>query len=211
MLDKSSVASIDRNLVLEAVRVAEAAALAASREMGRGDERAADRAAMEAMRAALNTLTIDGTIVIGREEPDESDMLCTGEKVDANRGGSPIDIALDPLEGVAICSKGGQNALACVSGQKMQGRLLLRNDDERARAHRRSITDFIRKYVLCEMVRRDISSPPPGPPMALCWQGRHRFKGGATTHTIAISAKSGTLKTIKARHRLKPVDDIFGK
>jgi fructose-1,6-bisphosphatase II / sedoheptulose-1,7-bisphosphatase len=104
---------MDRNLALEAVRVTEAAALAASRLMGRGDEKAADQAAVDAMRQALNGLSIDGTVVIGEGERDEAPMLFIGEKVGA--GGPPIDIALDPLEGTTITAKGGPNALAVIA------------------------------------------------------------------------------------------------
>ena len=89
---------MDRNLALEAVRVTEAAALSASRWMGRGDEKAADQAAVDAMRAALNSLSIAGTVVIGEGERDEAPMLYIGEKVGTGNG-PPIDIALDPLEG----------------------------------------------------------------------------------------------------------------
>ena len=104
---------MDRNLALEAVRVTEAAALAASRLMGRGDEKAADQAAVDAMRRALNDLPIDGTVVIGEGERDEAPMLYIGEKVGA--GGQKIDIALDPLEGTTITAKGGTNALAVIA------------------------------------------------------------------------------------------------
>ncbi|MDX1711862.1 MAG: class II fructose-bisphosphatase [Rhodovibrionaceae bacterium] len=104
---------MERNLALDAVRVTEAAALAASRLMGRGDEKAADQAAVNAMREALNALPIDGTVVIGEGERDEAPMLYIGEKVGS--GGKAIDIALDPLEGTTITAKGGQNALAVVA------------------------------------------------------------------------------------------------
>ena len=105
--------TMDRNLALEAVRVTEAAALAASRLMGRGDEKEADQAAVDAMRRALNNLEIDGTVVIGEGERDEAPMLYIGEKV--GNGGPKIDIALDPLEGTTITAKGGPNALAVVA------------------------------------------------------------------------------------------------
>ena len=105
---------MDRNLALEAVRVTEAAALAASRLMGRGDEKAADQVAVDAMRAALNSLTIQGTVVIGEGERDEAPMLYIGEKV-GNGEGPVIDIALDPLEGTTITAKGLTNALSVVA------------------------------------------------------------------------------------------------
>ena len=104
---------LDRNLALEAARVTEAAALACSRHIGRGDERAADRAAVDAMRRALGALPIDGTVVIGEGERDEAPMLYIGEKV--GRGGPKVDIALDPLEGTTICATGGADALAVIA------------------------------------------------------------------------------------------------
>jgi fructose-1,6-bisphosphatase II / sedoheptulose-1,7-bisphosphatase len=107
---------LDRVLVLEMVRVTEAAAIAASNLIGRGDEKAADAAAVEAMRAALNELAMDGTVVIGEGERDEAPMLFIGEKVGSAQGTGPrIDIALDPLEGTTITAKAGPNALAVLA------------------------------------------------------------------------------------------------
>ena len=106
--------SMDRNLALEAVRVTESAALAASKTVGRGDEKAADAAAVDAMREALNTLSMQGTVVIGEGERDEAPMLYIGETV-GNGTGPVLDIALDPLEGTTITAKGGQNALAVLA------------------------------------------------------------------------------------------------
>ncbi|WP_374942344.1 class II fructose-bisphosphatase [Sphingomonas sp.] len=105
---------LDRVLVLEMVRVTEAAAIAASTLVGRGDEKAADAAAVEAMRAALNTLDMDGTVVIGEGERDEAPMLFIGEKVGTGNG-PKIDIALDPLEGTTICATAGPNSLAVLA------------------------------------------------------------------------------------------------
>ncbi len=100
---------LDRVLVLEMVRVTEAAAIAAAKLIGRGDEKAADAAAVEAMRAALNALYMDGTVVIGEGERDEAPMLFIGEKVGSAIGTGPrIDIALDPLEGTTITAKAGR-------------------------------------------------------------------------------------------------------
>jgi fructose-1,6-bisphosphatase II / sedoheptulose-1,7-bisphosphatase len=105
--------TMDRNLALEVARVTEAAALASSRLMGRGDEKAADQAAVDAMRRSLNGLAIDGVVVIGEGERDEAPMLYIGEKVGS--GGPRVDIALDPLEGTTITAKGGNNALSVVA------------------------------------------------------------------------------------------------
>jgi fructose-1,6-bisphosphatase II / sedoheptulose-1,7-bisphosphatase len=109
-------APLDRVLVLEMVRVVECAAIAASKLIGRGDEEAADAAAVEAMRAALNELPFEGTIVIGEGERDEAPMLYIGEKVGKAAKDAPqIDIALDPLEGTTITAKAGPNALAVLA------------------------------------------------------------------------------------------------
>src|SRR5271154_3722963 len=103
----------DRNLALELVRVTEAAAIAASRWIGRGKKNEADGAAVEAMRKAFDTVAIDGTVVIGEGEMDEAPMLYIGEKV--GQGGPAMDIAVDPLEGTSITAKGGPNAIATVA------------------------------------------------------------------------------------------------
>jgi fructose-1,6-bisphosphatase II / sedoheptulose-1,7-bisphosphatase len=105
---------LDRSLVMEAVRVTEAAALAAWAQVGRGDEKAADQAAVDAMRNALNELAVDGLIVIGEGERDEAPMLYIGEKV--GKGGGPrIDIALDPLEGTTLTAKAMANACSVMA------------------------------------------------------------------------------------------------
>jgi len=309
---------MDRNLALEAVRVTEAAALAASRLMGRGDEKAADQAAVDAMRRALNDLTIDGTVVIGEGERDEAPMLYIGERVGA--GGPKIDIALDPLEGTTITAKGGSNALAviamaeeggflhapdvymdkiavgadlpegvvdldrspadnlaalagakgvavadlvvcildrprhedligavrdagsriqliqdgdvsgviatsrpdsgidiymgsggapegvlaaaalrCIGGQ-FQGRLLFRNDDERARAQRIGIEDLNRKYDLLELASGDVMFAATGVTSGTMLRGVRRFAGGGYTHSMIMRSKSGTVRTVEAWH-----------
>jgi fructose-1,6-bisphosphatase II / sedoheptulose-1,7-bisphosphatase len=105
---------LDRSLVMEAVRVTEAAAIAAWELAGRGDEKAADQAAVDAMRTALNELPIDGVIVIGEGERDEAPMLYIGEKVGKGTG-HRIDIALDPLEGTTLTAKAMANALAVMA------------------------------------------------------------------------------------------------
>ncbi|MDD3371390.1 MAG: class II fructose-bisphosphatase [Alphaproteobacteria bacterium] len=104
----------DKNLAIELVRVSEAAALSASLLVGRGDEKAADQVAVNAMRRALNILDIEGTVVIGEGERDEAPMLYIGEKVGTGNG-PKVDIALDPLEGTSITARGGSNALAVVA------------------------------------------------------------------------------------------------
>jgi fructose-1,6-bisphosphatase II / sedoheptulose-1,7-bisphosphatase len=311
-------ATMDRNLALEAVRVTEAAALAASRLMGRGDEKAADQAAVDAMRKALNGLTIDGTVVIGEGERDEAPMLYIGEKVGTGQG-PKIDIALDPLEGTTITAKGGQNALAVIAmaeaggflnapdvymdkiaighgygevvdldevpatnlknlgkakktdvsdlvvcildrprhaeliakvreagarimlisdgdvsgviatsrpdsgvdiymgsggapegvlaaaalrciGGHMQGRLLFRNDDERSRAHKWGVTDLNRKYALLDLAHGEVMFAATGVTSGSMLDGVRRFSGGATTQSIIMRSKTGTVRVIDATH-----------
>ena len=104
---------LDRAFALEAVRVTEAAAIAAAEFIGRGDEHAADRATVEAMRKTFNFLPINGTVMIGEGERDEAPMLYIGEKVGS--GGVEVDIALDPLEGTALTAKALPNALAVMA------------------------------------------------------------------------------------------------
>ncbi len=315
----TSTQKMDRNLALEAVRVTEAAALAASRLMGRGDERAADQVAVDAMRNALNSLDIAGTVVIGEGERDEAPMLYIGEKVGTGKGPN-IDIALDPLEGTTITAKGLTNALAvvamaeeggflnspdvymdkiavggglpdgivdldnepsenlrnlakakgcqvedlvacildrprhqdlikkvrdsgarimlitdgdisgvmatseassgvdiylgsggapegvlaasalrCIGGQ-MQGRLIFRNDDERLRAERCGITDFNRKYSMLDLAHGDVMFAATGVTNGTMLRGVRRFSGGATTHSMVMRSKSGTVRYIEAHH-----------
>ncbi len=309
---------MDRNLALEAVRVTEAAALAASRFMGRGDERAADQAAVNAMREALASLSIDGTVRIGEGERDQAPMLYIGEKVGA--GGPPIDIAVDPLEGTTITAKGGQNALAVLAmgqegsflnapdtymdkiavgaglpegvvdldetpevnlatlaeakqmevsdlvvcildrprhaelisrireagarivligdgdvsgviatsrsdsgvdmywgvggapegvlaaaalrsiGGQFQGRLVFRNDDERERALRCGITDFDRKYDLHDLAGGDVMFAATGVTDGNMLKGVRRFAGGASTHSVVMRSKTGTVRIVDATH-----------
>ncbi|MCH7711119.1 MAG: class II fructose-bisphosphatase [Proteobacteria bacterium] len=310
---------MDRNLALEAVRVTEAAALSASLLMGRGDEKAADQAAVDAMRKALNSLSIDGTVVIGEGERDEAPMLFIGERVGTGDG-PKIDIALDPLEGTTITARGGQNALSVIAmaaeggflnapdvymdkiavgvdvpdgvvdldeepgvnlknlaqamkvdianivvcildrprhaeliakvreagaritlisdgdvsgviatsqpdsgvdiyvgiggapegvlaaaalqciGGFMQGRLLFRNDDERGRASNCGISDFDRKYELDDMASGDVMFATTGVTDGAMLDGVRRFKDGATTHSIIMRSKTGTVRKIKTEH-----------
>lgn len=109
--------TLNNNLAMDMVRVTEAAALASSKWVGKGDEKAADQAAVTAMRSVLNKLNIDAEVVIGEGERDEAPMLFIGEKV-GNKQGPQLDIALDPLEGTAITAQGGRNALAVIAAAK---------------------------------------------------------------------------------------------
>ncbi|MFS4459841.1 class II fructose-bisphosphatase [Bdellovibrio sp. HCB2-146] len=107
---------MDRNLALEFVRVTEAAALASARWVGRGEEKPADAAAVDAMRKAFDIIRMDGTVVIGEGERDEAPMLYIGEKVGAKSDDAPsLDIALDPLEGTTICATGGVGSISVIA------------------------------------------------------------------------------------------------
>ena len=104
----------DRNLALDLARVTEAAALAAARWMGRGDKNAADQAAVDAMRLILNTIDMDGVIVIGEGEKDEAPMLYNGEHLGQDQG-LQVDIAVDPIDGTTLTATGGPGALSVVA------------------------------------------------------------------------------------------------
>jgi fructose-1,6-bisphosphatase II / sedoheptulose-1,7-bisphosphatase len=321
MMSMAKSMTMDRNLALEVVRVTEAAALSAATLMGRGDEKAADQAAVDAMRRALNSLAIEGTVVIGEGERDEAPMLFIGEKVGS--GGPKVDIALDPLEGTTITAKGGHNALAvvamaaeggflnapdvymekiavgvglpegvidldakpeqnlrelakarkvevsdivacildrprhaeliarvrsagarimlisdgdvsgviatsrpdsgvdiylgsggapegvlaaaalrCIGGQ-MQGRLMFRNDDERARAKKWGVTDLNRKYGMLDMAKGDVMFAATGVTDGAMLRGVRRSRAGATTHSMVMRSKTGTVRIIEAQHNFE--------
>ena len=331
--DTSSGNSVlDRMLVMEMVRVTEAAAIAASRLVGRGDEKAADAAAVEAMREAFDTLYMDGTVVIGEGERDEAPMLYIGEKVGSATGpghedAPRIDIALDPLEGTTITAKAGPNSLAvlaaaeegcllnapdvymqkiavgpgyppdviqlersarenveavaaakgvepadiivcvldrprhgdliaelraigcgvvligdgdvagviattdqettidmymgeggapegvlaaaalrCVGGQ-FNGRLVFRNDDERARAAKWGIEDLDRVYKLEDLARGDVIFAATGVTDGSLLEGVKRLKRPdgtrvMTTESVVMRASSGTVRWVKGEHRI---------
>src|ERR671916_1982500 len=107
-------AAIDRNLALELVRATEAAALAASRHLGRGDKNLVDQAAVDAMRPVLNTISMRATVVIGEGEKDEAPMLYNGEEI-GDGTGPELDFAVDPVDGTTLTAKSLPNALAIVA------------------------------------------------------------------------------------------------
>ncbi len=113
---------MDRNFALEFVRVTEMAALAAARYMGRGDEKAADQAAVDSMRRMLNSIQFNGVVVIGEGERDEAPMLYIGEKVGTGHG-EKLELALDPLEGTSICARGSNNSISVIAVAE-EGKLL---------------------------------------------------------------------------------------
>src|SRR6266511_2359712 len=114
---------IPEDLPLEFVRVVERAAIAAARTMGQGDRKFADQVAVEAMRKEMETVDIDGTIVIGEGERDEAPMLFIGEKVGSGGAGTPVDIAVDPLEGTNLCATGAANAITVLAASEKGGLL----------------------------------------------------------------------------------------
>ncbi len=113
---------MERSFTLEIVRVTESAAIAAAKLRGRGDEKSADQAAVDAMRTALNSMSMDGKVVIGEGERDEAPMLYIGEKVGTGNG-PQVDIALDPLEGTTLCAKAMPNSLAVLAMSEAGGML----------------------------------------------------------------------------------------
>src|SRR4051812_46643324 len=122
--DFKTGANMDRNLALEVVRVTEMAAIASARLMGRGNKDESDQVAVDAMRKAFDSLQIDGTVVIGEGERDEAPMLYIGERVGKmGPGTTPVDIALDPLEGTNLCAYGRPGAISVVA-MGMRGNLL---------------------------------------------------------------------------------------
>ncbi len=312
--------NLDRMFTLELARVTEAAAIAASRLVGRGDERAADQATVDAMRRALNTLDFEGTVVIGEGERDEAPMLFIGEKVGTGRG-PKIDIALDPLEGTTLTAKAMENALAvvalaqggsllhapdvymdkiaigggyppdlvdldaepienievlakakgvpvaeitacvldrprhaelieklriagasihlipdgdiagvihttdpstgidiyigqggapegvlaaaalrCIGGQ-MQGRLVFRNKEERARAEKAGITNFDTKYSMLDMASGDVMFAATGVTDGSMLDGIHLHGDKISTHTVVMRSLTGTVRWIRAQHQ----------
>ncbi len=116
----SDLSKVDRNLAMEAVRVTEAAAIAAVRLMGGGDERAADQAAVEAMHGALNNMIMDGTVRIGEGVQSDAEKLFTGERVGTGDG-PKVDVAIVPLEGKSIVARGGPNALSVIAMAEQGG------------------------------------------------------------------------------------------
>ena len=191
---------MDRNLALEVVRVTEAAALAASLQMGRGDERMADQVAVDAMRNALNSLDIAGTVVIGEGERDEAPMLFIGEEVGTGDG-PKIDIALDPLEGTTITAKGLTNSLAVIAMAEHDGFLnspdvYMERSPSGADYRKASSISIKSRRKPCESCqgegrgrrgRRRLYPGSPAPPRAYqesprCWRpnhadyGRRRFR-----------------------------------
>jgi fructose-1,6-bisphosphatase class II len=114
---------MESDLSLEFLRVVEQAAIACAHTMGQGDRHGSDQAAVQAMRKELDTVPIDGTIVIGEGERDEAPMLFIGEKVGRGSGSTPVDIAVDPLEGTNLCATGAANAIAVLAASEQGGLL----------------------------------------------------------------------------------------
>ena len=157
----------DRNLALELVRVTEAAALSCARWVGRGDKEAADQAAVDAMRAMLDTVAMAGVVVIGEGEKDEAPMLFNGEEV--GNGNPRVDVAVDPLEGTRLTSVGQPNAIAVIAvaergTMSFPGRRLC-TSTSRGRARWRSVIDITARLRRTSRARprRRASSRPTSP------------------------------------------------
>ena len=154
----------DRNLALELVRVTEAAAMGAGRWIGRGDKNAADQAAVDAMRAMLDTVAMSGVVVIGEGEKDEAPMLYNGEEV-GEGGGPEVDVAVDPLEGTRLTALGQPNAIAVIAAvgarlDVLSRRRRLHGEDRRRR--RRDRRDRHQRLADGERERRREGEGPQG-------------------------------------------------
>src|SRR5947208_703072 len=203
----------DRNLAMELVRVTEAAALAASRWVGRGDKEGADGAAVDAMRIILDSVPMDGVVVIGEGEKDEAPMLYNGERIG---DGSPpeTDIAVDPVEGTSLTASGiggtpeggiAAAAMKCMGGE-LQGRLWPQNDAERAAAIAAGY-DLDRVLSTDDLVRGDncffaVTGITDGDVL----KGVHYDSQGATTQSLVMRSRSGTVRLVDARHKLEKLD-----
>src|SRR5438270_737465 len=182
----------DRNLALDLVRVTEAAAMAASRWMGRGDKEGADRAAVDAMRIVLQTVAMDGVVVIGEGEKDEAPMLFNGERI--GDGTPPMTvITVDPLE--------------CMGGE-MQTRLWPRNDEERGVAVSAGY-DIDAVLGIDDLIKSDnCFFAATGVTDGELLRGVHFDGRGATTQSLVMRSKSGTVRRIEARHRLEKLQEF---
>src|SRR2546427_629946 len=214
---------MERNLAMELVRVTEAAALASARLMGRGDEMAADVAAIEAMRKAFDAIAIDGTVAIGEGAEDAMPKLYVGERVGTGLGPA-TDVALDALEGAAICAAGGYNALSviaillgvggapqgvraaafllCVGGE-MQARLKPRNEYEAGELRKVGLFDLQRKYRLEELASGSVMCAATGITPGDYLQGVRYVKGGAVTNSVVMRSATRTVRFIEAHHRFE--------
>src|SRR3989344_4810877 len=143
---------MDRNYAMEFVRVTEAAAIASARWMGKGDEKAADQAAVTAMRKGFSTIDFRGRVVIGEGERDEAPMLYIGEEGGTGKG-ARLDLALDPLEGTTICAHGGYNSISVIAVAE-EGHFL-------------HAPDTYMEKIACGPDARGAASPPPAAPPKL--------------------------------------------
>src|SRR5204863_115737 len=166
------------------------AALAGSRWMGRGDKNAADGAAVDAMRLMLDTVSVDGVVVIGEGEKDEAPMLYNGERV--GTGEPPaVDIAVDPIDGTRLLSRGGA----------IQGRLWPRNDDERNRAIDAGY-DLSRVLTTNDLVSGDdVFFAATGVTDGYLLDGVRTVPDGAITESLVMRSRSGTIRTVRSEHR----------
>src|SRR5438270_491729 len=201
----------DRNLAMELVRVTEAAALAASRWMGRGDKEGADGAAVDAMRVVLGTVAMDGIVVIGEGEKDEAPMLYNGENIG---DGTPpsVDIAVDPIDGTTLTSLGRGNALAVIAMSERgtmfnpgpcvyMEKIAVGPEAAGAIDINRSPTENLED--VAKAVGRDVRDLTAGITDGELLHGVHYDSRGATTESLVMRSKSGTVRSIDARHRLR--------
>jgi fructose-1,6-bisphosphatase/sedoheptulose 1,7-bisphosphatase-like protein len=229
---------IGRDFALELVRVTEAAALAAGRWMGRGQKESADQAAVDAMRTVLNTIPMDGVVVIGEGAKDKAPMLFEGEHLGcANE--PKTDIAVDPIDGTRLLSQGMANSIATLAvaergtgidvlmgiggapeavvaacalrclGGGMQCKLWPRNDEERAAVEEHDL-DVERVLTAEDLVHgHDVFFAATGITDGELLKGVHYFGDGASTESIVMRSRTGTIRRVDALHRPSKLD-LYG-
>src|SRR5437763_1199461 len=212
----------DRNLALELVRVTEAAALGAGRWIGRGDKEAADQAAVDGMRAILDTVSMAGAVVIGEGEKDEAPMLYNGEEVGDGRGPAgdvaPAIAAAQPQTGVDLLMGIGGTpegviaaaALKCVGGG-VQGKLWPRNDEERSELVNAGF-DLDRVLTTDDLVSGDdVFVAATGVTTGALLRGVRYTPEGAVTDSIVMRSRSGTVRRVEATHAFDKLERFSGR
>src|SRR3954451_9427494 len=211
----------DRNLALELVRVTEAAAMAAGRWVGRGDKNGADGVAVNAMRTLISTVGMRGVVVIGEGEKDNAPMLFNGEQV-GDGSGPECDVAVDPIDGAIMAARpdtgidlllgvGGTPegiiaacAMKCLDGV-IQGRLRPKDDEERQRALDAG-HNLDREHVLLTddlVTGDDVFFVATGITDGELMRGVRYRAHGATTHSLVMRSRSGTIRSISSEHSLQ--------
>src|SRR5436305_515740 len=188
----------DRNLALELVRVTESAAMGAGRWIGRGEKESADQAAVDGMRAILDTVSMAGVVVIGEGEKDEAPMLFNGEPVGDGQGPA-VDVAVDPLEGTRLTAPGQPNAIAVIALA------------ERGTMFFPGAAVYMEKIAVGADATDMIDVAATGVTTGALLRGVRYVNDGAVTDSIALRSRSGTVRRIEARHKLSKLAHFTGR